>query len=202
MQRRYGTKLEMTPEVKVLDTDFNVQPSSTGAVTIINGMAPGTSNSTRIGQKIEVTSIDYKLSYQITSTDLTEQTGIVNSDICAFAIVYDRQSNGGAPTWSDIFTNSTAINAPMGHRITANFERFEVLACERLLVSTAGTNVAYAERHVRCNHEVRYNNGTAGTIADIQSGGLFVVFCNQNPIANVANSGSLIGEVRLSFKDM
>lgn len=199
---RFGVKLQMGPEIKNVDTNFlDVQPSSTGAVTLLNGMTQGTTTVTRIGQKIEMTSCQIKGLYYNNITDLGNISGTPGCDLLQCSLVYDKQSNGAAPSWSDIFTDSTAINAPTGARNVNNLDRFVVLKTFHVLISQAGPNAEYFEHYIPMNHDVRYNTGTAGTVADIQTGALYLAYSNSNPIASVATSGMIVSNVRVSFKD-
>lgn len=198
-QERFGVRVQMGPEVKNVDTNFlDVQPSSTGAVTLLNGMVQGTSTVTRIGQKIEMTSCQIKFGWYSNTISNTTTPGF---DLVQMSLVYDKQSNGAAPSWSDIFTDSTAINAPCGARNVNNLDRFVVLKTFHSVITSGGPTGEYFEGYVPMKHDVRYNTGTAGTVADIQSGALYLAYSSTNAIANVANSGKLIANIRLSFKD-
>lgn len=197
---RFGVKLQMGPEIKNVDTNFlNVQPSSTGAVTLLNGMTQGTTSVTRIGQKIEMTACQIKLAYYNSAS--IDSVTTVGMDLLQVSLVYDKQANGTAPTWSDIFTDSTAINAPTGARNVNNLDRFVVLKTFHVCLNTDGPSADYIEHYVSMNHDVRYNTGTAGTVADIQTGALYLAYSNTNAIANVANSGNIVANIRVSFKD-
>lgn len=196
---RFGVKLQMGPEIKNVDTNFlDVQPSSTGAVTLLNGMTQGTTTVTRIGQKIEMTACQIKLAY---SSATTASVTTAPMDLLQVSLVYDKQANGAAPAWSDIFTDSTAINAPCGARNVNNLDRFVVLKTFHVCLAGAGPNAEYIEHYVSMKHDVRYNTGTAGTVADIQTGALYLAYSNGNAIAGVANSGKIVANIRVSFKD-
>lgn len=199
---RFGVKLQMGPEIKNVDTNFlDVQPSSTGAVTLLNGMTQGTTSITRIGQKIEMTALQVKGSYSAVGGTSVANNSTYPMDLGFFAVVYDKQANAAAPAWSDIFTDSTAINAPCGARNVNNLDRFVILRAWRVCITTAGPNAEYFEHYIPMNHDVRYNTGTAGTVADITTGALYLAYANGNAIANVAQSAKLTANLRLSFKD-
>ena len=81
-----------------------------------------------------------------------------------------------------------------------NRDRFLVVADifpyaeDEALANQGSSSIAY-KRYIKCNLETIYG-GNAGTVADINSGGLFMLTC--------ANNGTIAGEsgiVRVRFVD-
>jgi len=143
---------------------------STGAATwtikCINDVGQGTTAITRIGRKIVMKSV-YLQGVGACST------------ACRIIVFYDRQSNGAAPSATDVLTSNTL----MAMQNLDNRDRFIILADifpgkqdEDLCLNV--TNGLGWKRYIKCNLETIYG-GNAGTVADINSGGLFVMaHCN------------------------
>lgn len=158
--------------------------ASTWTITCLNDVVQGTSGTTRIGRKILMKSL-------ICQGYLTN-----TSNIARILIVYDKQSNGAAPAATDVLTSNT-IFALMN---LDNRDRFIVVAdiypfaqSENLAGNDTTTMAYYLRR--KMNLETIYS-GNAGTVADITSGGLFMM-------TNV-NGGTIAGEsgiTRIRFVD-
>lgn len=201
LKQKYGTKSDSSPEVKFIDTSVNVNPNATGTVLLLNACVEGSDYNNRIGRKIELTSVEYSLVFAGGTGDLgTGATYPENIDVGMFSLVYDKQSNGAAPAWSDVYTVSGSVISPFSHRNVNNLDRFVVLATDRLTISVAGPNSAMCNRYIRTKHDVRFNSGNAGTIADINSGGLFLVYADQNTAGTQLTT--LYGRVRVRYHDI
>lgn len=201
LRKKFGTKSESSPEVKFIDTAISdsTTVSSTGVVALINGCTEGTDAINRIGRKIEMTSIQYNMVFQANLSSMST-SGIGEADVMKFAVVYDRQTNGAAPAWSDVYDQNTASYSPFAHRNINNLDRFEVLAEEIINLSSGGPNGVCFSRYIKTKHDVRFNTGNAGTSADIQTGGLYILYADQVALAN--HFGILTGKIRVRFHDL
>lgn len=194
-------KSESSPEVKFIDTTVNANASDAGGVVLVNACIEGTDAINRIGRKIELTSVEYDLLWSNSLTNLgTAADYPTASDTLRVSLVYDRQPNGAAAAYTDVYSAPASIVAPFAHRNINNLDRFEVLATDLVVISAGGPNAEKIHRYIKTKHDVRFNAGNAGTIADIQSGSLFIMFIDQN--TNTFLESTLVGSCRVRFHDM
>jgi len=143
----------------------------TGNVALFNGLVPGTSGTTRIGRKIRMVSISYRFQggYATSSTS----TG---SSPLRMLIIYDKQTNGATPAAGSVLTLDV-IESPMS---LGNSQRFIVIADEIIdsyTPSATGSQQAfYRKGFKKLNLVTEFNAGTAGTVSDINTGGVFALF--------------------------
>jgi len=166
----YSFRSQGGKELNFVDTNVNSTFSTTGQVVLLNGMAQGTSASTRIGRKILMKSLEWKFRLLVEAGATT--------NLIRYAIVVDHQSNGAAPAITDIYdsVNPTAL------RNISNKARFTVLYDSGLITMIGNTTTVAvgleqlgSEGYKRINIPVQYNVGTAGTVGDIQTNGLFLI---------------------------
>lgn len=172
-----------TVEKKAIDTDATQQVNTTGAFTLINPIVPGTDFMNRIGRKIRVKSV-YLRGFISTEASIAPTTGINTSVQQARLIVFvDLQPNGATPATTDLLT----VASTAGHLNLNNRDRFKILIDKYFVFdpiiynTTATQSVATASRQIwsikkfkKIEVETIFNAGTAGTIADINSGALYV----------------------------
>lgn len=184
-------------ERKFLDYTGTADPTTTGSVEVLNAMAQGTSQSTRVGNKIHMTSIQGRLS-------ITNGTVGTVAPVIRYMIIYDTQTNAALPALLDILTPGTVI----GFMNLANRDRFRII-WERTFTPSVGTfsdTAAVAEFtefikiYQKLNLDVVFNNTNGGTIADIQTGSLLLV-----TLSNVAaGTGAPVdgSQFRLRYTDL
>lgn len=191
MQRKGELKfVDMAETTVVLDT--------TGAVTLLSPPVPGSLETNRIGRKIMLKSLHF--TGRIVVSGLADATVM---EYLRIMIIYDRQTNGAGPAIADVLQavdnagglTSTAMD---GLNIS-NAERFKVLRDWRVAIggtngaigSTAGSTAllqcfpgatkdgligGVCEAFIKLNGlETHFNTGVAGTVADISTGGLFIL---------------------------
>jgi len=197
-----GYKFPST-ELKFLDTAStggiafgNQSTGATGAVSIvlINASVPGTGATNRIGRKIIMKNILMRCYYDAGTNS--------NSGYVRTMLVYDMQANGATPSAADIFMNGSTpfITMPMN---LDNRDRFRVIHDRtRYLAGANGntdTNEIYYKKYIKLGKglETIYNAGSAGTVADIQTGALYLVVMTCNDTANV----NARVETRIRFVD-
>lgn len=177
-------------ELKVIDTaPTTVKMGSTGAVTLLNGVATGTDYNTRVGRKIRIRSIFIR--GECTPVDAT--TGASTGRGILF---YDSQSNGaGAPAITDVLDTSTSIS----QLNINNRDRFKILWDFEFNIynSAVRPNVVYKKKYKRCNLETIYN-GTGATAASIQTGGIYLLTTGSTTDAEGGNFGFTC---RIRFSD-
>jgi len=176
------------PERKYIDASYTGLPlqgiaiaaasggdsGTPSAPLLLNGLAQGTDSTTRIGRKISMKSIQghYVFTSQLQASGLLP-AGVLGGWV-RLLIVYDMQTNGATPTVADILQNATsnALTSPLNLN---NRERFKVLVNKYRCIDPSNSQSAMIRFYKRLNHDVIFNAGNAGTVADIQTGGIFFV---------------------------
>lgn len=158
-------------------------------VTLLNGCAQGTTALTRLGRRITLRSLYIRgfVGMAATSTGSTP---------LRLLVVYDKQANATAPVATDILTvdNLAAVNN------LGNSRRFVTLLDHVVpSIGTAGPQQAHMALYKKLNHAVEFNAGSAGTIADIQTGSVYVLTYTGTGVAVASLATSMIARVR--FED-
>jgi len=196
---RYGTKQEMSPEIKFYDVAYN-QGTGTNSTLLMFVPLEGSDFNQRVGRKVSVTSVHIKGFIAYLAASLSGSTGLntAGSDCVHLAVVYDKQTNGAAVQYTDIYTNSGA-NGPFEFRNVNNLDRFIVLKEWLLKFDTAADLSQTFEAFIKIKHDVRFNGVNGGTVADITTGGFFLTWCTTNTTGNLP--GNLLAESRVAYKD-
>lgn len=188
----YGTS---SPELKFVDNvnNANLAGSSAfvapSATTLLNGLVPGSTASQRIGRKILMTSLYIRWSFRMAPT-ATQGAPL------RVVVVYDKQANAAAPAVTDIFT----VDDFLSPNNLSNRDRFVTL-CDEITEPIGTTGVAYQVAgtiYKKINLETMFNAGTAGTIADITSGSVYLVFAQGGQIATASPNFSWYSRIRYS----
>lgn len=158
--------------------------SATVGYTCLNAYPRGFDDSDRIGRKIVIKRIQVGITL---SLDQPSSGTSDNGCPCALAIIYDKFSNGGLPTWADVFGISNDAMA-IGNIFP---ERFVILWHKLYGLQPAVKNTGtYAESggtttvvdviDLQLNLPTTYNNGNAGNYTDIQTGTLWLMSLAEN----------------------
>lgn len=163
--------------------------AATGSVLLLNGVAQGTTANTRLGRRITMHSLLVKGTVQLAPTT----TG---ASPLRLIVVYDSQANAAAPVATDVLL-ADVISAPMN---LSNSRRFKILFDEVVgCIGTGGPQAAWIERYVKLNHVVEFNTGSAGTIADIQTGSIYMLGYNNGNFGTAFPTASI--QTRIRFTD-
>lgn len=178
-------KLDREIESKFVDLSINAAMVSNPAVgtniLLLNGLAPGTSASQRIGEDVRITSMQFRGYIQRAVTEL----GIQKARLI---IVFDKQTNGAGPAaLSDLLTNVGNIpNQPYNKGNVPG--RFKILYDKEFALNpqvwftyvvATGVVTEYApmivniKKHIQINQKADYGAGNAGTVADITKGSIY-----------------------------
>lgn len=182
-------------ELDFVDTTLSSTAiSTTPYLVLLNGLVPGTGDNQRLGRRIQMKSIELKA---YTSADTTTTINIVR-----FAIVLDRQANGAAPAFTDIYDAAS----PTALRNISNKPRFKVLwdsgvipIVGNITTPATGQELVTMEKYRKIDIPVQYNNGTAGDITDITTNSLY--FVAVGAIASGTADSQLTGKVRVRYDD-
>ena len=177
-------------ELKAVDTSVNQAADSTGGVVLLSGIARGDDINQRTGREVTLRSIECRFTARVTAgTGIDQQQRLL--------IVYDRQSNGAAPSVADVLGSANVLYP----RNLENRRRFKVLYDRFFQLN--GSGEAGSEKvfkfYRRLRHPMVFNSGNAGTVADITSGSVYAVICGS--VAAGATAGNINGRVRLRYED-
>lgn len=182
-------------EFKALDVALNGTFSTTPVIACLNAPAPGAAMNQRVGREIMIRSIEVRLTATSDSGAAGALGGIWNRCI----IFYDRQTNAAAPAVTDLLTAADCW-AP---RNLDNRHRFTILHDTRFFLSpvTPALDTLHHDLswYRRMHHPTTYNAVGGGTVADITSGGLFLlIFGTEAPASNPPISA---GYARIRYTD-
>lgn len=188
------------PELKNLDVDDTLTtgtniaiPASVstwviGATQLLNGMAQGTTATTRIGRKVQGTKIT--ISYTATLAANSTQGGVLR-----IRVVYDKQSNGAAFAITDYL----AINAFDSPNNLDNSDRFITLANHQTEPISLANNFSVCGKiNIPLSLETMYT-GNGAVIANILSGSIYLIVAQDGEIATGGPSLGFYSRYR--FKD-
>jgi len=166
------------PEVKhKASENVNWMDNSGTSWLLLNGIAVGATSTTRIGRRIRMIGIHIQL--HVYPSDYTTREGLRG----VFFLVYDRQTNGAAPTMAQLLDTSITYKsqAPVNPDYT---DRFTVLArrvfqSQPVFYDNANGLVAYAspqhfseDFYKKLDLPVQYS-GDGATVASIATGSLY-----------------------------
>jgi len=202
-QHRYRTSHldKGDPELKYLQySNPQVVLTSTGVSSLINGCVQGTdSTNQRIGRKIVMKSISVRGAVQNTVTSLNNAAFFAGSDAIKVALVYDKQNDGVATTYSVPWSTVGAFNAPFSNPDTSQVDRFIYLWETILTVCATDSTIAVFDVTFPCDLEVRFLNSNNGNATDINSGALYLMYADNNNTAG--NQATMSFSSQVTFVD-
>lgn len=155
----------------------------------LNSLAQGVTAVTRLGRRITMKSLYWLFEGSLAATS-------AGASPVRLLIVYDKQTNGAAMATTDVM-NTDAINE--AHNL-GNSRRFVTLVDEFIeCMGTGGPQAFFRTGYKKMNLQVEFNNGSAGTVADIQTGSVYA-FVWQN--GNIITANPLTSlKTRFRFSD-
>lgn len=186
-------KLNANEELKHDDTIFTANVLTTaGTFTLLNTVLKGDDDDTRDGNEIQATSIQARFSHV---------SGIAGAGGSLFRMIlfWDQQANGVAPTIVQLLDTTimtVALYAPYNRD---NQKRFKILKDRTFFVDPGNTQVSQSIQMFKkkLSRKVKYNDGVAGTIADINTNSLYILMLS----TAVANGPTINGGARFYYKD-
>lgn len=203
-----GWNFPNTGEKKVLDiATGTVQVNTTGSISLLNGCIQGTDYTQRIGRKIVLKSVYIRGRVQ-SEASIGPSPVISAGQMARLIIVIDTQPNGVIFAITDLLNTSD----PSSQLNLNNRDRFMIL-CDKLYVidpfafsTTATTAYASMSNQIhrlkifkKLKMETIFNAGNAGTIADMTSGALYMVWIGS--IAAGAQDMNAVVSTRVRFQD-
>lgn len=184
-------------ELKTIDTDTVLSNiASAGALQLLNGVDQGTDYTQRIGRKIILKSLFFRVNFFPSAT-----TASPTGTICRLLIVYDCQTNSAAPAVTDIL-QAAEYDAPMNLN---NRDRFKVIYDKYIMMcATAYTTGALTagdpcpkmlSKYKKMSLEEIFS-GTANTVGSIATGSIYAML-----IASSNNTVQADSYFRVRFED-
>lgn len=162
--------------------------SSSGLISLINGVAQGTTATTRLGRRIQMKSLFIRAEIRMAPTT-------AGASPIRYLVIYDKQTNGTAPAATDVLTTD-ALYSPMN---LSNSRRFVVIFDKVWpCLGTAGPQSITVEKYIKLNLPVEFNTGSAGTVGDIQTGSLYTLLYQDAGLITLAPPGAFYTRVRFS----
>lgn len=142
-----------------------------GTITLLNGLTTGDNNNNRTGISIKMSRLDVRYIIKASAAAATCFARVM--------FVLDKHSDSTTPAVTDILTSSTVVS-PYALSGTDNFV---ILYDETHAFCNSGNQVFTIARTLPANQHVRYlASSNAGTIADIETNALFMIFLSDQAV--------------------
>lgn len=180
-------------EIKFVNTTVSTTADTTGAVTLLSGMVKGDSEGERIGQRVTYSYIKGTLYFK----------GGSNGTAVGWGVIYDKHPNGSAPSIAGVI-EGTPDGTNVIPKPTWN-NRFTVLKSGHFKLGDNAGNISDDNLKVvnfNANLKMRqqiFNSGNAGTVADIEEGGIFLVTWGER--AAGATAATVLGRISIGYRD-
>lgn len=192
------------PEWKYIDFNMVTQ-NGANTQQLLNGLHVGNTAITRVGQKVNLRSI------QCFFDVIGKCVAPVAADFCCntwgIAIVLDRQANATQCAFADVFNTDSALSYVAMMRNLANRKRFKVVKSWHLIQSLCNTTSAFKSRPINWYHKFRrgitvdYNIADNGTYADITSNALYLM-CFSLFVPTGAATSQVMFSIRVRYTDV
>jgi len=188
-----GVNNKLEAEIKSIDLEDSGKTLNTsGIIFPVNLCERGDDINMRIGRQIFMNNMSLHL-----MCTTTPSTGIAS--VYRVLIVYDKQTNGAQPAITDVI-KAVPINTT--HMNLNNRNRFQLIKDSGPIL-LSGASGDYPMKvsffYKKLDLKTTFNEGTAGTIADIVTGGLFVIVASTSPPGSTA--GTFDYRCRVRFTD-
>lgn len=186
LARKVKRVVSRMEETKYIATEFSQVPSSAASsVNLMNGMGQGVTRATRLANRIRNSSLFLNVTVE-------PSAGAILGTRVRFMVVLDTQPNGVALAGLDLMQPGTllanAFYAPYNPNTVPS--RYRILLDKQIVMQqgvvaqfTPGTGATTAiaqqpkffRKRILLKQQTKYNEGVAGTIADINDNALWVV---------------------------
>jgi len=187
----------------VVDVASALNFASAGSLALINGLETGTDIYQRLGRKI------YMKMLLLKGWISALAAGSATDSFCRLMVVYDLTPNGAAFSKDDLLANisltGSVTNTGLSFWNPNNRARFKILADECFAFPAQSTTeglgsptVEALDLRIILEQETVYNSLDEGTIADINSGALYLFVTNDSG----SSEYGLTFVARLIFSDL
>jgi hypothetical protein len=169
--------------------------NTTGAVTLLNGIAEGNDNNTRLGRKAFMRDVSISgVTRPTVGSGLSQQHRIL--------LVWDNAAAGALPAITDILSTSTTTSYPNPDnvaRFTILYDSTLVLGVDNAASAGADQTIKEFKATIALNSATQFN-GTGATIASIQNGSLLMVTLGEKVAGSTAGVATI--QSRVTFTDV
>lgn len=197
-------------ELKVQDlASATYQVNTTGSITLLAVPIVGADYNARIGRKVTLKSLFIRGRIGLENIAQLQQGTATSGQQARLMIVVDNQPNGAAPAITDILNTAE----PSSHLNLNNRDRFRILvdrefSFDPFFYSTVATQsfcmmnrtIYNIKLYKRLNQEMIFNAVNGGTIADIASGALYMVWIG-SVAAGTNTDANAIVSTRVRYAD-
>lgn len=186
--------------IRVYNKPFGLIPAVAGdapVCSVLPRIAQGNTYDTRIGDKINIKSIDFRLRVEY---ETHGQTGTQTQDV-AIWIVLDKSPNGVGAKWTDIFHGQTCTTLSQKHMKNEN--RFQILKtfyvpnCLQWFNNDANEKVyaigtltpKFLYYKLKKPMSIKYQSNTT-TMADVVENQIYIIVTTKSPVGHVKVHGS------------
>lgn len=206
--RSYNPGLSGRFEKKTSDIAVaTYQVNTTGSFTLLHAPIPGSDYTNRIGRKTLAKNVYIRGRVQLENAALTTQPASSPAQQARMIVFIDAQPNGAAPAVTDLLnTASPASQLNLNNRDRFKIVSDDTFVFDPLLAATSFAVVEWSRTvsDVKCynklNVETVFNAGTAGTIADINSGALYMFWIGSEA-AGAGTDTNAIVSTRVRYSD-
>jgi len=185
------------PEWKYKDSVQTVPPTvgvptvpvtalSTGVFVCLNGLAPGSGPSQRIGTIIHMQTIEYKLTFTSSAAAPNTASGQLRS-----ILFYDKQANANTPSIgpSDLLETNNYIVSPRGMNQRRRYKILSDKTFPYAPLTSGGFPSVNFSHFIRFRRPlmVQYNGGVAGDQNDIVTNALWLLIVSSTSSATSVN---------------
>lgn len=182
-------RLVHVPEEKNLDVDASTNPTQTGVLTLLSGLAQGTDVGNRVGDVIKVTKISWFGRLALASAVTTFST-------VRLIMFRDMEIQGSVPVLADIMettTGSSTVRSPLNF---INRKRFSIMWDQMVVLDATSRFSEVIRGEITLNKAVRYR-GTGNTVAATAEGTIYWLFISDE----TTNAPALAVYTQLQFVD-
>lgn len=180
--------------IQLYDADGR-ECDTTTAKVLLNGCTQGTTDITRVGRKIQMSSL-------LIRGAICNPSGTGLDQINRVMVIIDNHPNGAVFGIADLLDNSGAVGYWCANRNRGFIPRFTVLYDETYHIGAAGEANSCMPLFIyrKLNMPVNFNTGNAGTIADFDTGAIYLVTMGNLVAGNTA--ACLYFNSRVRFTDI
>lgn len=193
-------------EMKYKDTMAATTATATGNFMCIGAVARGDEAFERSGRQITVKSVQVR--YIVRCPTNTVPTASQPFNCVRMMLFVDRQANASTPTLAQLLTDSTAGQACASNYNPEYKRRFYFLADQVvssvpsfMTAASTGPTSAYRQILRFMNLKVEFNNGDAGTVADINTNAIWLVVLGDHALLGAGSDPNVQVSARVSFTD-
>lgn len=157
-----------------------INPGVSPVITLLNGLTQGDDISNREGRQIRLKSVDISQAYSM--------NGAAFGTIIRMMLVLDKQPNGAVFNSADLLQNTDTV----AFRQLDNRRRFLILEDRKYTISSTGPIIGYDRVYKEIDIKTTYDDSNAGTIADIETNALYLLF--------ISNEATNVPQVRVSAR--